>query len=147
MRKLSFLSIAAAFAACTIDASTEGTDGGEEYSLTYTAPEAASFVSMCDNFDGEWRCSAEVVGRMFDWSDELDGGRLCRLPADGGYVFNFSFRGVPPYFAVTQDGLGGFVEVGDLSPPSGPLPTVVEMVDNGRAGGNYWLHAAAGQCD
>lgn len=146
MRNFSTLiGFAALLGACTIDASTEA-DGGEEYDITYTAPEAASSVSLCDNFDGEWRCGAEEVGRMSDWSGELDGGRLCRSPADGGYVFNFSF-GVPPYFAVTQDGLGSFIEVGELSPPSGPLSTVVEMIDNGRAGGNYWWHAAAGQCD
>lgn len=137
--------LALAFAACTIDASSES-ENAPVYGFTYTAPEAASSVSLCDNFDGEWRCGAEEVGRMSDWSGELDGGRLCRSPADGGYVFNFSF-GVPPHFAVTQDGLGGFVEVGELSPLSGPLPTVVEMVDNGRAGGNYWLHLAEGQCD
>lgn len=137
--------LALALAACTIDATTEA-DTGPEYEFTYTAPEAASSVSMCDNFDGEWRCGAEVVGRDIAWSGELDGGRLCSSPDEGGYLLNFSF-GVPPYFAVTQNGLGGFVEVGDLSDPTGPLSAVIEMVDNARAGGNYWLHLAEGQCD
>jgi hypothetical protein len=141
---LSLLAVAL-IGGCTIDARSEA-DGGAEYEFSYSAPEAASSVALCDNFDREWRCSAEVVGRMVAWSGELDGTRLCAGPAEGGYLLNFSF-GVPPYFAVTQDGLGGFVRVGELSPVSGPLPTVVEAVDNGRAGGNYWLHLAEGQCD
>ena len=137
MTKRTFpLALMAALAACTIDASVEG-DAGAEYEVSYTAPEAASSVSLCDNVDGEWRCSAEVVGRTVAWSGDLDAVRLEQSPDEGGYLLNFSF-GVAPYFAITQDGLGGFVEVGELS-LAGPLPIVAEPVDNRRSGGNYWL--------
>ncbi|MDO8621966.1 MAG: hypothetical protein Q7R80_01935 [bacterium] len=126
----------AALAACTIDARPESEEG-VEYEVTYTAPEAASSVSLCDNFDGEWRCSQAVVGRSVTWSGDLDAVRLEQSPAEGGYIVNFSFT-VEPNWAVGQDGLGGFVEVGELT-LSGPLPYVAEPVDNGLDGGNYWL--------
>jgi len=127
-----------AFAACTIDARPEATDAGTEYEITYTAPDAVSSVSLCDNFDADWQCGQDVVGRTVAWSGTLDGVRLSQPPDEGGYLVNFSFT-VSPYFAVTQDGLGSFVEVGELH-LAGPLPIVAEPVDNRRAGGNYWLH-------
>lgn len=129
----------AALAACTIDARPED-DASTEYEITYTAPDAAETVAMCDNFDGEWRCGQEVVGRSVAWSGQLDGVRLEQSPDDGGYLVNFSFS-VDPHWALSQDGLGGFVEVGELT-LAGPLPYVAEPVDNRLDGGNYWLHVS-----
>ena len=128
-----------ALAACTIDARPEN-DVGTEYEITYTAPEAADSVAMCDNFDGEWRCGQPVVGRSVAWSGALDAVRLEQASDDGGYLVNFSFT-VDPNWAVSQDGLGGFVEVGELT-LAGPLPYVAEPVDNRLDGGNYWLHVS-----
>lgn len=134
--------LSAALAACTIDATTESVDA-QEYEVTYTAPEAAPSVAMCDNFDGEWRCGQAVAGRSVSWSGQLDGVRLCKGPDDGGYLVNFSFR-VNPHWAIGQDGLGGFVEVGELH-VAGPLAFEAVPVDNGLDGGNYWL--AGADCD
>lgn len=131
--------MAAALAACTIDARPDS-DAGTEYGISYTAPEAASSVVMCDNFDGEWRCGQAVAGRTVEWLGELDAVRLEQGPDDGGYLVNFSFP-VEPHWAIGQDGLGDFVEVGELR-YAGPLPYVAEPVDNRLDGGNYWLHVS-----
>lgn len=138
MRYLSTF-LALVLAACTIDATTESEDA-PVYEITYTAPEAAEAVAMCDNFDGEWRCGQAVVGRSVAWSGQLDAVRLEQSPDDGGYLVNFSFP-VEPHWAIGQDGLGGFVAVGELR-YAGPLPYVAEPVDNRLDGGNYWLHVS-----
>lgn len=134
-----------ALAACTIDASTESEDA-TEYEVTYTAPEAASWVSMCDNFSGHWGCGDQVVGRVSTWSGELDAVRLCKTPEEGGYVVNWMFS-ADPHWALSQDGLGGFVAVGDPIEPllAGPQTFAAVRVDNEVDGGNYWL--AGSDCD
>lgn len=143
MRNFSTLiGFAALLGACTIDASTESEDA-PVYEVTYTAPEAASWVSMCDNFESTWSCGPRLDGRVASWSGDLDAVRLCNGPDEGGYLVNFNFS-VDPHWALGQDGSGGFAEVGELH-VAGPLTFAAVSVDNGLDGGNYWL--AGADCD
>lgn len=137
--------LVAALAACTIDARTEGADEGEEYEVMYTAPEAATSVALCENFDGTWQCATSVAGRSVAWSGSLDAVRLCKTPAEGGYVADFPFN-TAPYHPVALDGLGGFTDtVGELH-LEGPLPIVADPVDDGLGGAKFWIHLGAADC-